>query len=71
MLFMDIDHVYKKILKPFQGEILPLSKEHCNRHDKHAGSIMKGDLVVGHVPMFQLFPDVRLKKELRAKSGQS
>ena len=43
-------HIYKTVCNPLVGEMLPLSKEHCNAHDKHAVSVMKGDRVVGHFP---------------------
>ncbi len=44
-------HVYKTLWRPFEGEILRLSKEHCNAYDKHAVSVMKEHSVVGHVPI--------------------
>ena len=43
-------HVYKRVWSPVVGEILQLSCEDDNDHDRFSVSVMKAELVVGHVP---------------------
>ena len=43
-------HFYKDIWSPRTGEILEAARECGNRHDRHAVSLLKADVIVGHVP---------------------
>ena len=43
-------HVYKDVLTPVTGEELCCQHEVDNPEDEHAVLVMKGDLIVGHVP---------------------
>ena len=43
-------HASKTVWTPFVGEVLSLSLESGNAHDRFAVSIVKNDAVVGHVP---------------------
>ena len=43
-------HVSRTVWTPFVGEVLSLSPESGNEHDRFAVSIVKDDAVVGHVP---------------------
>ena len=45
-------HIYKDIWSPRTGEILEAARECGNRqsHDRHAVSLLKADVIVGHVP---------------------
>ena len=43
-------HIYKDIWSPRTGEILEAARERGNRHDRHAVSLLKADVIVGHVP---------------------
>ena len=43
-------HVYKRVCYPVVGEILQLSCEEDNDHDRFSVSVMKAEFVVGHAP---------------------
>ena len=43
-------HIYKDIWSPRTGEILEAAHECGNRYDRHAVSLLKADVIVGHVP---------------------
>ena len=43
-------HVYKRVWSPVVGEILQLSCEEDNDHDRFSVSVMKAEFVVGHAP---------------------
>ena len=43
-------HVYKTIWSPVLNEILQTQQEHGNPEDCYAVSILKGGVIVGHVP---------------------
>ena len=43
-------HVYKTNWNPFEGEELVCYKEANNLHDPYAVAVMKGNMIVGHVP---------------------
>ena len=43
-------HVYKRVWSPVDGEILQLSCEEDNDHDRFSVSVMKAEFVVGHSP---------------------
>ena len=43
-------HVYERAWSPVVGEILQLSCEEDNDHDRFSISVMKVEFVVGHVP---------------------
>ena len=44
-------HIYKRIWRPLVGEVLTLEREEGNTHDRFAVSLLKDDIVVGHVPL--------------------
>ena len=44
-------HVYKRVWSPVVGEILQLSCEEDNDHDRFSVSVMKAEFVVGHSPL--------------------
>ena len=44
-------HVYKRIWMPRLGEQLTLAPESDNDHDRRAVAVLKGSIVVGHVPL--------------------
>ena len=43
-------HIYKTIWMPYTGERLGVEREGGNTNDSYAVSIIKDDLIVGHVP---------------------
>ena len=43
-------HVYKDIWTPVLIEVHPTQQEHGNPKDRYAVSILKDDLIVGHLP---------------------
>ena len=43
-------HVYKRVWSPVVGEILQLSREEDNDHDRFSVSVMKAEFIVGHSP---------------------
>ena len=43
-------HVYKRVWSTVVGEILQLSCEEDNDHDRFSVSVMKAEFVVGHSP---------------------
>ena len=45
-------HIYKSVWTPVPGEVLPLSTDKANDHDRFAVSVNRGDLeqTVGHIP---------------------
>ena len=43
-------HVYQKVWEPQMNETLDCKLEPTNEFDKHAVSVVKSDVVVGHVP---------------------
>ena len=43
-------HVYKRLWSPAIGEVLQLTPEETNEHDRFAACLVKGDVVVGLVP---------------------
>ena len=43
-------HIYKRIWQPILGEQLTLEREDGNSSDRHAVSVMKDSIIVGHVP---------------------
>ena len=43
-------HVYKQLWSPAIGEVLQLTPEEINEHDRFAACLVKGDVVVGFVP---------------------
>ena len=42
-------HVYKRTWNPRIGEMLTVHPEHGNTHDRHAVSVVKDGIIVGHV----------------------
>ena len=43
-------HAYKDMWNPALGDVLPLEREITNPKDKFAVALMKGSMVVGHIP---------------------
>jgi len=43
-------HIYKTVWSPTVGEILQLTREEGNAHDHFAVCLVKGEVVVGHIP---------------------
>ena len=43
-------HVYKDIWMPVKGEILDITRENDNPHDKYAVAVKQGQKTVGHIP---------------------
>ena len=43
-------HIYKANWSPFKGEKLVCCQEKNNSHDPYAVAVMKGKVIVGHVP---------------------
>ena len=44
-------HIYKRVWSPTIGEVLQLSREERNEHDRFAVCLLKpGAVTVGHVP---------------------
>ena len=43
-------HSYKRVWSPTVGEVLQLSREEGNAHDRFAVCLVKGEVVVDHVP---------------------
>ena len=43
-------HIYKEVWSPFVNEKLTCAIEEGNNHDPYAVAVMKGELIVGHVP---------------------
>lgn len=43
-------HVFKSIWTPHVGEVLPARVEEGNEEDRYAVAVLKGSVVVGHVP---------------------
>ena len=43
-------HVYKRVWSPAIGEVLQLLQEEDNALDRFAVCVVKGELIIGHVP---------------------
>ena len=43
-------HIYKSVWTPVLGEVLSVSIEEGNSHDRFAVCMKRGKLIVGHVP---------------------
>ena len=43
-------YFYKAVWTPGVGEVLPVSRERSNVHDRYAVCVKRGSEIVGHVP---------------------